>query len=421
MNSEFNTNTLSTKENVVVREGVRKVSAPEVVREEIPVKLVEYAVEGGNIFFDVNHNNVEGCDKNITRADIPSEIEGKEVLSIGESAFKACRELKSVSIPKSVVNIGVWAFEDCDGLEEIKISEENQIYKDNEGVLFSKNGNTLIKYPAAKAGEYYVPEGTVNIASYAFYHCLAVTEVYVPATVANIQSHAFENGRCLRAIRIDEKNRDYKDINGVLFTKNGKTLLRHPAGHGRSFAVDENIENIADDAFTGSETLKFIYCVRGSLADNIMIYPLGVSIKYIASEDNAQAGVKSCVCPAEGGNIYIDISEGALLDCDKTVSFAKIPTEVKGTKIISIAPRAFERCEFLTHVDIPESIKSVGTGAFGECTGLESVKISQNIKFMDSEAFRGCTALRTVACKQDSVADDRSLYNENVIFSYSTK
>lgn len=43
------------------------------------------------------------------------------VTSIGQSAFRGCTSLKSITIPDSVKNIGYWAFAHCDQLIDVKI------------------------------------------------------------------------------------------------------------------------------------------------------------------------------------------------------------------------------------------------------------------------------------------------------------
>jgi hypothetical protein len=54
-------------------------------------------------------------------------------------------------------------------LEQIVVDEENGTYASLDGVLFTKDYKTLVKYPSARSGEVYiVPDVTVNIAAFAF-------------------------------------------------------------------------------------------------------------------------------------------------------------------------------------------------------------------------------------------------------------
>ena len=58
-----------------------------------------------------------------TEVVIPSEIEGKPVISIGHSAFWDCTSLTSVIIPDGVTSIGDCAFYNCTDLTSVEIPD----------------------------------------------------------------------------------------------------------------------------------------------------------------------------------------------------------------------------------------------------------------------------------------------------------
>jgi hypothetical protein len=93
----------------------------------------------------------------------------------------------------------------CSGLRAINVSPSNQYYKAIEGVLFSKDGKTLHKYPAGKGGAAYtIPESVINIANEAFAGCGRLTEVTLPESVAVIGMEAFAGCKSLREITLPE-------------------------------------------------------------------------------------------------------------------------------------------------------------------------------------------------------------------------
>ncbi len=53
--------------------------------------------------------------------DIPAEIDGKKVTSIGNVAFEGCTNLKNVTIPGRVTSIGNFAFDSCPNLKTVII------------------------------------------------------------------------------------------------------------------------------------------------------------------------------------------------------------------------------------------------------------------------------------------------------------
>ena len=111
-------------------------------------------------------------------------IPGK-VTSIGYMAFGSCKSILEVNIPAAAADISDSAFYGCDGLRSFTVAADNPNYSsDKWGVLFSKDGSTLIQYPASRVWPYYnVPDGVRSISSYAFCNCQNLVNLYIPETV----------------------------------------------------------------------------------------------------------------------------------------------------------------------------------------------------------------------------------------------
>ena len=59
-------------------------------------------------------------------------------------------------------------FRNCTSLEKIEVSEDNLGLKSVDGVLFEKDGKTLMQYPAGKKDtKYAIPKGTTDIFQFA--------------------------------------------------------------------------------------------------------------------------------------------------------------------------------------------------------------------------------------------------------------
>ena len=96
------------------------------------------------------------------------------------------------------------------------------------GVVFNKNKDTLLYYPRYKTGtSYTVPSSVKKIETCAFSN-LYLEKVTVPKTVTSIQYDAFEYTSSLKEIKVDSANGAYKDSNGVLYSKDMKTLECYP-------------------------------------------------------------------------------------------------------------------------------------------------------------------------------------------------
>jgi hypothetical protein len=79
----------------------------------------------------------------------------------------------------------------------------------------------------------------------------------------------------------------------------------------------------------------------------------------------------------------------------------EIPTTVihNGTtyNVTSIEYRAFENCDVLTSVVIPNSVTSIGDNAFISCDNLSSVTIGEYVTSIGSSAFKACLSLTSIS------------------------
>lgn len=70
------------------------------------------------------------------------------ITAIPDGAFKDCSEITAIAIPASITSIAADAFNGCSSLESIKVAGDNKFYSSRNGVLYSKDGKTLVKVPA---------------------------------------------------------------------------------------------------------------------------------------------------------------------------------------------------------------------------------------------------------------------------------
>ena len=82
---------------------------------------------------------------------------------------------------------------DLAALEEIEVSENNPVYKSQDGILFSKDMKKLLNFPMGKKVEkYIVPEGVTNI-GIAFQGCQNIKTIQLSESVSDADDYAFKN------------------------------------------------------------------------------------------------------------------------------------------------------------------------------------------------------------------------------------
>ena len=95
-------------------------------------------------------------------------------------------------------------------------------------------------------------------------------------------------------------------------------------------------------------------------------------------------------------NSITDIESSAFSGCTNLKSIV-IPEGV-----ISIGSSAFSGCGNLKSITIPNSVKIIGSDAFGKCDGLTSVTIPAGVTRIDSFAFSECTNLQSITIPESS-------------------
>ncbi len=150
--------------------------------------------EADDIIQSVNRNNAE-----ITKyrgeaeaLDIPSELDGYTVTSIGEGAFSGRRSLTAVTIPDSVTSIGNGAFSGCASLVAVTVPESvTSIGKSAFSACTSLTAVTI-------------PDSVTSIGDMSFYYCTSLAAVTIPDSVKTIGDYAFSFCEGLTAVMLPD-------------------------------------------------------------------------------------------------------------------------------------------------------------------------------------------------------------------------
>ena len=139
------------------------------------------------------------------------------VTSIGNEAFHLCRNLISITIPKTLKSIGNNAFYDCTSLTSVtipgnveSIGESAFYYCDNLTDVTLQDGVKSIGDAAFiwcnNLTNIVLPNSVTSIGYYAFKDCTSLTSIKIPDSVTSIGNDAFKNCSSLKTISLSCKS-----------------------------------------------------------------------------------------------------------------------------------------------------------------------------------------------------------------------
>ena len=352
------------------------------------------SVKIGNGLRSISKEAFEYC-SNLSEITIPAGIEsigeaafanaglGKLIFEnnskltvISYAAFYGC-PLTSVNFPDSLMNIGDSAFFKC-SLSSISFGE---------GSSLQIIGAEAFRYaPLATVA---FPANIRTIGDYAFADTAIAGSVTVPASLESLGGGAFGACHALTEIKVESGNKIYADIDGVVYTKDGKTAVAYPAGNpAENYTVLDGTQKIGIAAFYGSWNLR------------------GVTV------------------PAGVDEFY----EYAFFDCEKVCGYS-LPDTLE-----TVGPYSMAKNYSLSSVSLPDSVINIGRYAFAydsslytvyisdtsklarisfasfALSGIQTMRIPANVSTVAQYAFEGCKQLTSVTFAAGSKLQSISAY-----------
>ena len=361
----------------------------------------------------------------------------KGVTSVSYEAFALCKNLNSVTIPSTVKTIGIRSFY---GTKISKITVPSKTKTIGQGAFGSRKSLKTIVMP----GDFKLKleEDTDDKLWYVTSDQSAVDTITfnTKLKLANVSYLSANN------LVVAKNDPSYQSIEGVIYTKDGKGIVRVPQKRTElkikegctEFNMQSVLYNSTDsegDEFNNCSKLKKIVIPSSVKSINKIKYKtdradacdMHVDTIEIVPKD-FDANSLYALGSSLGKNITIEslmkllpdqitykdhmyiTKDHGLLKYDGKDANVEIPEEITW-----IAPEAFYRNETLKNVKLPSKITTIEENTFYGCSELEAVVIPDQVTMIGKSAFDECTVLKSVTFgKSLKVIKDHAFASVNI-------
>lgn len=371
-----------------------------------------------------------------------------DVNEIGISAFENCSSLVKFEIPTTVQKVPERCFFGCSSLSELYLYDSMS----DIGVSAMEGCSSLTKINETNT----IPASMTTLRDYIFKGCSSLDNIIIPSTITTINTGVLEGCTSMHVVTIpfvgmvdgvaDALNAVANQQFGWLFNcANNKV----PASVTKVTVLnaDRNSE-IPPYAFAGCSYIEDIN-VKGGKAVNKCAFENCAALKYLSLprtvttiEETILAGVtnlETLIVPFIGktanstevpesvigaffGHSASKFNNSDYMKYNETEGmYYYVPKTLKNVAVLSqvnipygafnslqnlekvsfisgakLGAHAFEQCQYLEAVKLPENMKTIGAQAFANCFGLKRINIPSLVQTIGESAFYNCESLTDI-------------------------
>ncbi|MDE7384265.1 MAG: leucine-rich repeat domain-containing protein [Anaeroplasmataceae bacterium] len=225
-----------------------------------------------------------------------------------------------------------------------------------------------------------------------------LTSIVIPASIKEVGKHGFFNSSTLKQVYYEGKIEDWcnirfeeADSNPMYRDNANRFYLRNADNEWEevtSIELPDSVTEIGDYQFWG-----FSHITSATIPDSV------TSIGYSAF--HGCNSLTSITLPFVGSNRASNETHFGFIfgSAEKTLNSRAVPNSLREVIITggrSIDNMAFNDCNRLTSIVLPDSVTSIGGGAFGNCKSLTSMDIPDGVTSIGGGAFSGCNNLTSI-------------------------
>lgn len=332
------------------------------------------------------------------------------VTSISANAFHLCYKMARIDIPGTVTEIAGQPF-NSNSMVEFHVNSANSVYRSLDGVLYTADMTTLIKYPARKTDSVYtIPEGVTTIESNAFTLSDNLIKVIIPDSVTEIGMMAFYWCRSLSSVRLP-CNLASIEANMFLWCTNLKDII-----------IPYGVTEIGASAFYYCTNLKNITIpdsvtkIGGGAFGRCGLTNITIPASVTDIEGDAFGGCSNLPeIKVDPANTYFESKDGLLYSTGKDETFLgkiwlisypagkKDPVFVVPEGVRQFA--SFTACNNLVHITWRSSNSKFAGWFATDCKNLKSITIPVSIQSIQAPPPHETQPRETLFPGCDNISD----------------
>lgn len=364
----------------------------------------------------------QNSDEKLIHVTIPDKINDRPIVGIGEYAFAAQNNIKTITIPATVGYIGDFAFAGCEYLSKIELP--GALVTIGQGAFRNCTSLAKVSFPknllsigmgafegCGKLTNFTLPEGLLSIEAGAFRNCSTITNVTIPTTVIDLGNGAFLGCSSLYEVNL-LGNQNISAVDGEILTKIN-TLI---AGSGISFATPAEVASYLEKEgyyLSGISTtgVKFIWDTN---TDKVYGALTATDEKLVASINQALVGDTSKDA-ANALELMISNMKAKGFDPNQlnaSVASDKYVWDAAKNEftLIYVGQDVFSNCTANTIISVTEGsffaeyAKNAGYITVAPATAPEGAKIFSNntLAFYYPEAWKMTVTLNSVTLETET-------------------
>lgn len=357
--------------------------------------------------------------------DITSVVIGDGITAVSATRFDELPNLQNITLGKGITSINKEAFNFSYNLKAISLSEKNTSFSFENGALMDKAHTTV-----------YLALGDEN------------HTVTIPSTVTYINPKGLEHAE-LKQITVDENNPNYTSVDGVLYSKDLKTLYRIPAAYNNTLNLPSQLQELygfdITDIFRGkAKNLSQIVFGEGTAASIFIsflrwnrheespvyldvtknhafsvvdgaVYDKGMTTLYVYQGTGQEYVMPDTIVDLYGLSTVFpntcnltSITLGANFQSDSdqlhTANLQSIQVSTQNAIYSSVDGMLYSKDQtacilcpesYGKNITIPEGVKEIRNEAFKNMT-VETISLPSTLELVYSNAFSALRGLKTI-------------------------